>query len=95
MALRLKQPKVYPDEKLTLTLPGAAMREWKAYLACYAQKGQSWEPGAMLAAIITAFVKADKEYTKWRNALGPEKLDALLSPEPPRKSAPVNGEARP
>jgi hypothetical protein len=83
--LRLKRPKTYPVETHTVQLPGEAAREFRAYLACYADKGQAWEPSEMLATMILAFVKTDKVYRKWKHEKGPEKLDALLYPEPPKK----------
>ena len=83
--MRLKQPKVYPDEKLTVTLPGTVAREFRAYQRYYDTQGQKWEPAAMLASIIQSFCKNDKAFCKWKNSMTEEQLDALLFPDGHKK----------
>jgi hypothetical protein len=85
MALRLRQPKVYPDEKLNLTIAGVAMRELKAYQACAKETGQQYDLGWIVGEMIRAFCASDKTFRKWKTHLGPEQLDALLYPDQAKK----------
>ena len=78
--MRLTPPKVYADEKLTLTFPGHVARELRAYLAYYRAQGVQWGASALLASVLEAFAKGDRDFIKWKKGKGDE-LDQLIAAE--------------